>query len=265
MKTFRKFLKKQKLKLTLRPYTFYPDADIQYITEFKNGFAPALVKRDIDRFMYLKELVVGVIDSSYNIATYTQYTCRFRETWANGYMIAVNKNYDNHNSNVFLDKELKEVPNRRFHSIQAYLSWFIVGAIAKDSPNDYQNQLRYGILDSDLNEILPRSYKKITPISSTRFFCSLGEEKNPIVFDAITRNTFVLESVSELDTELENGYYKFQSNAENHLYGYLDNNFNIVIKPKYTTLGDFDKSGFAPFTRDDVIGVINMQGEEFIR
>lgn len=257
-----KFFKKQKSKVMLRPYTFYPDSKIRYVTKFENGFAPALIAKQYSTYSP-EVLEVSIIDSEFNIATSTQYICDSK--CRNGYFIATNSNYPKNSNKVFLDKELKEVPDKVFCSISVHNNYFITGKAISNDPNMGWPRCWYGLLDSDLNEILPATqYSEIKPISPTRFCCSI-EDKPVIVFDALTKKTFPLEGVFRLYDEIENGYYKFISTDENRLYGYFDHNFEIAIEPKYASLGYLDKNGFAPFARDNVIGVVNTTGKEFIR
>ncbi len=261
MGILQKFFKKEKKHIP-QPYTFYPDQKIQYVTEFKNGFAPAIIGT-FNSFGSLHSVVVSIVDSSYNITTQTQYTCVSR--LSNGYMKAFNTITQ---KKVFLDKELKEVPGKSFSSIASvHENYFIVGIL--DENNDisvWHGKQKYGILDSNLEEVLPVEYDDICPISPTRFYCcSSIRDSLPFVFDAVTRQKFELKGVYHLCEELENGYCKFQAKSETQLFGYFNHDFKVVVEPKYATLGDFNKEGFAPFARDNVIGVVDMNGKEFIR
>lgn len=261
MSKIREFLGTQINKLCIRPYTFYPNSDIRYITEFKNGFATALIAKYGSYSRYVSHLEVALIDSSFKPAISTQYHCSDNSTWTNGHIIAINDNHPYGERCVFLDRELKEVSDKIFVSIQSHGDCFIV---SKNITNPKYNRKTtfYGILDKDLKEILPFKYHKICILSATRFYCE-SEDSPTISFDCISRKTYNMEGIYSIYKESENGYYKFANN--NKLLGYLNHEFQIVIEPKYTSLGEFDKKGFAPFSRDNVIGVVDTTGKEFIR
>lgn len=264
MSNIREFLRTQKLKLTMRPYTINLNADIAYFTEFQNGFATALIPYYSGYYTSsLSHFEVSLINNSFKAVISTQYTCPSDVSWLNGYIIATNHNYPDSQKRVFLDKELKEVPDKQFYSIQKHENCFIVSRLVRSSKYN-RCVYAHGILDKNLKELLPLEYQKISPISPTRYYCQI-EDKTPIIFDASNSKIYTLEGVYSISKEFENGYYRFQSSGKDNLFGYFDHNFNIAVQPKYQKLGDFDKNGFAPFARDNVVGVVNMQGEEFIR
>lgn len=260
----RELLHTQALKLTLRPYTINSKADITYFTEFQNGFATALIPKYSGYYSSsLTHFEVSLINDSFKAVISTQYTCSSDSSWLNGYVIATNHNYPDSKKRVFLDKELKEVPDKQFYSIQQHENCFIVSRLV--SSDKYNRCVCvHGILDKNLKEILPLEYHTISPISTTRFYCQI-EDKTPIIFDASDRKIYTLEGVYSISKEFENGYYRFRASGDGNLFGYFDHNFNIAIEPKYQKLGDFDKNGFAPFARDNVVGVVDMHGKEFIR
>lgn len=244
-------------KITLRPYKFHPNAErIKYVTEFKNGFALALFSR------FYEPMKVVIINSSYQIATPTEYECILSSKWSNGYIIATNHGYVDGNTEVFLDRELREVPDKIFSHIVAHNNYFIV---SKKMKNQSEIPVTlYGVLDSDLNEILTVKYSYISAIGASQFF-GIDENNRPFVFDASTKDFFYLEKIHRVYKQDKIGYYKFVSDSEKRLLGYLDKEFNVVIEAKYNTLGDFDKNGLAPFTRGNVVGAIDITGKEFIR
>lgn len=263
MSILREFLHEQKLKLSLKPHTWYPNAKIKYVTEFQNGFATALISNS-DSDYHDDPSTVMVINSSFAPVLKTQYFCKGNAEWLNGHIVAVNTNYSSPENVVFLDSELKEVPDKSFAAIETHHDYFIVSKAKFSKDSHFGYFLIRGILDQNLKEILPIIYNSLSPISPTRFFCKIDNE-NPIIFDAATCKKFDLKNVYKLYKPLQNGYCKFQSTDERHLYGYFDYDFNIAIEPKYSFLGDFDKNGFAPFSRYNVIGVVNQKGEEFLR
>lgn len=246
----------RKLKLffkdheTIKPYTHYKDQRIQYITEFKNGYALALIAKS-NGCRYVKDdFFIAMVDEDYDVSMYTSYYS-FGD-WYNGYLIAFNYSYDE-NEVVFLDSNLKEVPNIRYNWIRTINNY-----LAVEKRNNFN--LLYGLLNKNLELILPEIYSSISAISKSRFFCT-GEQN--IVFDAAQKQTFEIKDVSDICTETNNGWYKFCDIYG--AYGYFDNNFNIVIKPKFKNLGDFNKNGFAPFERDGIVGLIDRTGKEFIQ
>ena len=68
------------------------------ITEFKNGYALAIMKN---------ATTICMLDTRYNVSLHTPYTVIERED-INGYRIALNHNYPPSSMYVILDKELKE-------------------------------------------------------------------------------------------------------------------------------------------------------------
>ncbi len=252
MSKLSEFLHTQKQKIFTRPYTIYPDSNIKYFTEFQNGFASALVEK-YGRYC-LDCIAVYLIDTSFKPVILTQYYCNTDAAWINWHIIAVNKNHPDFEKWVFLDKELKEVPDKKFASIQYHGDCFIVS----------NRHRQYGILDKDLKEILPLKYSKIAPLSSTRFYCKSNDDNPSIVFDCVSGKIYSLEGVTSIFKESENGFYKFVGKKDK-MFGYLNHEFQIVIEPKYNSLGEFDKNGFAPFARDSALGTIDQTGKEFLR
>lgn len=257
MSILRKFFKKfqeGKDLTSIKPYTLYPDTKIQYVTEFKDGYALALIGvhyRSTDTFSN-DNLLIAILDTNYEISLYTKYFS-FGE-WYNGYLIAFNYGYDFHESCVLLDKNLKEVPNLRYRNFYPINDYLEVAVSCGEKT--------YGLLDKDLKLILPASYSKIRAISENRFFCESKDEEN-VVFDAIEKQTFKVPIANSIYDEDVMGFYKFRS--KNNTLGYFDNNFEVAIKPIYQSLGNFDSHGYASFVRDGIVGVIDRTGKEFIR
>lgn len=260
MSILRKFFKKfqeGKDLTSIKPYTLYPDTKIQYVTEFKDGYALALIGvhyRSTDTFSN-DNLLIAILDTNYEISLYTKYFS-FGE-WYNGYLIAFNYGYDFHESCVLLDKNLKEVPNLRCNYLYPMNDYLKVTC-----REDTSDQKTLGLLDKDLKLILPASYSKITAISENRFFCKSKDEEN-VVFDAVQKHTFKVPIANSISDEDEMGFYKFRS--KNNTLGYCDNNFEVAINPIYQSLGNFDNHGYASFVRDGIVGVIDRTGKEFIR
>lgn len=238
---------------TIKPYTHYKDQRIQYITKFKKGYALALIaKYNISKKHYENnQLFIAVVDKNYNESMDTSY--HSFGNWYNDYLIAFNYSSPNDNNVVLLDSNLREMPNIRYN-------WISIKNNYLEVKKQSDNTSSYGLLDKNLELILPEIYSSITAISKSRFFCK-GEQN--IVFDAVQKQTFKLKDVSYICTEIIDGWYIFCDISG--AYGYFDNNFNIVIKPNYTNLGEFNKNGFAPFERDGIIGFIDRTGKEFIQ
>lgn len=262
MSILRKFFKKfqeGKDLASIKPYTLYPDTRIQYVTEFKDGYALALIAQYAhsadeiftDKFCNY-ELSIAILDTNYEIVMHTNY--RSSGDWYNGYLVAYNLDYDFGKSHVLLDKDLKEVPNLRYRNFYPINDYLEVAVSCGEKT--------YGLLDKDLKLILPASYSKIRAISENRFFCESKDEEN-VVFDAIEKQTFKVPIANSIYDEDVMGFYKFRS--KNNTLGYFDNNFEVAIKPIYQSLGNFDSHGYASFVRDGIVGVIDRTGKEFIR
>lgn len=238
---------------TIKPYTHYKDQRIQYITKFKKGYALALIaKYNISKKHYENnQLFIAVVDKNYNESMDTSY--HSFGNWYNDYLISSNYSYPVDSRVVLLDSNLKEIPNIRY-------SWISIQSNYLEVKKQNDNTSTYGLLDKNLELILPEIYLSIKPLSKSRFFCK-GEQN--IVFDAVQKQTFEIKNVSDICTETINGWYIFCDIYG--AYGYFDNNFNIVIKPKYTNLGKFNKNGFATFERNGIIGLIDRTGKEFIQ
>lgn len=251
MSILRKLKSFFKKKSTPTPYYIYEDTEIQYITDFKDGYALALMAES-DGFKFKNnDLYVAVLDTNYNIAMKTPYISFGK--WSNGYLIAYNQNYEPCNSAVLLNAELREVPNVLYSRIWICNDCF---NIVLFSESQYFN----GLLDKNLKMVLPIIYTSISPISNCRFFC---EGATNIVYDETINYTYPVPFVRRIYSENSYGGYKFRDN--HNLYGYFNNEFEIMIEPKYRLLGDFDKTGFAPFERDGILGVIDQMGNELIR
>jgi len=232
-----------------KPYTVYPNSNIRYITEFKDGYALALFQ-DPKHPICPNILDIVILDTNYKISSNTGY--KSFGYWNNGYLIAWDFNNNSDKNYVLLDKYLKEV--QRYSLICDIPGYYLVH-------NNTPEGIKSGLLDENLQLILPISYSLISTVSKNRFFCSIGAKN--IIFDAITKKTFDVTFTKAIYYESRNHWYKFKT--MNYNMGYLDNDFNVVIEPKYQILGEFNKNGYAPFTRDGITGVIDITGKEFSR
>lgn len=240
------------LPTTLEPYTMYSDGNIRYITEFKNGYALAIMSGG----------TICMLDTRYNVSLHTPYYVLSEGDDINGYRIAINHNYPSSSSYVILDKELKEVPNLQYSEINFKNGYFKVDEYEFDDRGKIKNN-KFGLLNKDLELILPPVYKTIKSIGKDSFFCT-AYDGNHIIFNGVSRKTIDATTFLTISSQNSYGWYMFQNSDK--LFGYLDSNFDIIIEPKYNILADeFDPNGYMPFSRDNIMGVIDTSGKEWVR
>ncbi len=240
------------LPTTFEPYTMYPEGNIRYITEFKNGYALAIMKN---------ATTICMLDTRYNVSLHTPYTVIERED-INGYRIALNHNYPPSSMYVILDKELKEVPNLQYSEITRHNGYFKVDEYEINDNEKLVNH-KFGLLNEFLELILPPKYKSIQNIGKDSFFCT-AYDRNHIIFNGVSRKEIDATTFLAINNQNSYGWYMFQNSDK--LFGYLDSNFDIIIEPKYNILADeFDQNGYMPFSRDNIIGVIDTSGKELVR
>lgn len=215
-----------------------------YITDFQDGYALAVEKeRDLNFHR------VVIIDDNYNVVSVTRYIVRHLR-FANKYFIALDYSKPIDKNDVFLDANLKEVPDLSFRLISFFSKTNDYAKI------DYASDL-LGLINSNLDILLEPKYSGIYYIGKDLFFVKSSPS---FIFNAKTRTS--INVCADMVWECKNGMYRFSANG---LYGFLNSDFKISIPAKYSKVSDFDSRGYAPFQYNDSIGVVDKQGNEKIR
>lgn len=221
----------------------------------------------------VKEGVVEVYDYSINQKLNLDNIISVNETLNNNYSIIINQN----EKYQILDVKTNEIKQKQYDYLEYLYDDYFIASI---------NQ-KYGIIDNSENKIIDFKYNFIQRLSDSKIVQGVIEKNN--ITDLIVQDNIIL-SMKNAEVYLYNDYINIQSGTEskfidfdgkilenkqifekqvyaikeNGKWGFLNKNNEIIIKPEYDFVTEFNEYGFAGIKKDGKWGCVSINGEVVI-
>lgn len=182
------------------------------------------------------------------------YVAEFKD----GYALAIRKPEDFHLRDVvIIDENYEKIGNTQYaHTVSLQIDEYKIFKVYSKG-SSYVRKM--GLLDKNLNVILPLKYDKIHYLAEGKFSAKMHNCTTDI-YDMVTGTlvTNIKGEVVSLTKYDGKNYYQFFM-KDIGKYGYYDDNFELVIEADYDALYGIDSEGRIPFDKNGKIGVINLK------
>lgn len=177
-----------------------------------------------------------------------------------GYALAIRKPAASHERDVVIIDENYNTIGKTEYAHTTVIS-MIEHEVIFCAYSDNEVPRKKGLLDKNLNVLLPLEYDEIVLLPEGRKLCAIKDDTSNI-FD-IRKGMLIATNIGGKIVWLEkyNGenYYKFEMNGK---YGYYKENnefFKVAVEAEYDTLYSIDEEGRIPFEQNGKIGVFYLE------